>query len=83
MVGHLDRFDPDRDNLNRQMSFGYGIHRCLGAPLAQLELEVTAELLRERFEGIERAEPAEWQGVSLLNHGLARNVLKFIPKNQA
>ena len=77
------QFDPDRDNLNRHMSFGYGIHRCLGAPLAQLELEVTAELLRERFERIERAQPAEWQGVSLLNHGLARNVLKFIPINQA
>ncbi|WFL76292.1 cytochrome P450 [Altererythrobacter arenosus] len=76
-------FDPDRENLSRHMSFGYGIHRCLGAPLAQLELEVTAELLRERFERIERTEPAEWQGVSLLNHGLARNVLKFIPKNQS
>jgi len=77
------RFDPDRDNLNRHMSFGYGIHRCLGAPLAQLELEVTAELLRERFARIERAEPADWQTVSLLNHGLARNVLKFIPKKTA
>lgn len=73
------KFDCDRDNLNRHMSFGYGIHRCLGAPLAKLELEVTAELLRERFTRIERAEPAEWQGVSLLNHGLARNVLTFNP----
>lgn len=73
------RFDPDRDNLNRQMSFGYGIHRCLGAPLAKLELEVTAELLRERFSKIERAAPARWQGVSLLNHGLAENTLRFQP----
>lgn len=79
MFPEPDRFDPDRDNLNRQMSFGYGIHRCLGAPLARLELEVTAELLRERFARIERAAPALWQGVSLLNHGLAENTLTFVP----
>ena len=63
------------------MSFGYGIHRCLGAPLAKFELEVTAELLRERFSRIERAAPARWQGVSLLNHGLAENILTFVPRD--
>lgn len=81
MFPEPDRFDPDRPNLNRQMSFGYGIHRCLGAPLARLELEVTAELLRERFSHIERAAPARWQGVSLLNHGLSENILTFVPRN--
>ncbi|GAB5487230.1 MAG: monooxygenase YjiB [Parasphingorhabdus sp.] len=81
MFANPSKFDLDRDNLNRQMSFGYGIHRCLGAPLAKLELSVTAELLRERFNLIERVEPAEWQGVSLLNHGLVKNVLRFVPKS--
>lgn len=80
MFPNPSQFDLGRDNLNRQMSFGYGIHRCLGAPLAKLELAVTAELLRERFDLIERVEPAEWQGVSLLNHGLAKNILRFVPK---
>ncbi len=80
MFPNPSEFDLDRDNLNRQMSFGYGIHRCLGAPLAKLELAVTAELLRERFGLIERVEPAEWQGVSLLNHGLVKNKLRFVPK---
>lgn len=80
MFPNPETFDLNRPNLNRQMSFGYGIHRCLGAPLAKLELEVTAELLREKFAHIERAEPAEWQGVSLLNHGLATNILRFVPK---
>lgn len=78
MFSSPQRFDYRRENLNRQMSFGYGIHRCLGAPLAKLELEVTAQLLRQKFAKIEREEPAEWQGTSLLNHGLARNVLRFI-----
>ena len=46
-----DRFDmarPDR----RTFSFGLGIHFCLGAPLARLELEVTLLSLAKRFEQI-------------------------------
>ena len=32
------RFDIERDNAARQISFGYGVHFCLGAQLARLEL---------------------------------------------
>ena len=32
------RFDIDRENANKQISFGYGVHFCLGAQLARLEL---------------------------------------------
>ncbi len=70
-------FKLNRENAARHMSFGYGIHRCLGAPLAQLEAESTARILRARYAHIERSDAAEWQGVSLLNHGLARNPVIF------
>jgi len=70
-------FKLNRENAARHMSFGYGIHRCLGAPLAHLEAESTARMLRERYARIERVGVAEWQGVSLLNHGLARNPIIF------
>lgn len=70
-------FQLNRKNASRHMSFGYGIHRCLGAPLAQLEAESTARMLRERYSKIERAGDAVWQDVSLLNHGLARNPVIF------
>lgn len=70
-------FQLNRKNANRQMSFGYGIHRCLGAPLAQLEAESTARILRYRYAQIERAGDAVWQDVSLLNHGLASNPVIF------
>jgi cytochrome P450 len=70
-------FRLNRENAARHMSFGYGIHRCLGAPLAHLEAESTARMLRERYARIERVGAAEWQGVSLLNHGLARNPVIF------
>ncbi len=33
-----DVFDPDRADLARHVAFGHGIHRCLGANLARLEL---------------------------------------------
>jgi cytochrome P450 len=45
--------DPDRLDVTRQpaghVAFGYGIHHCLGAPLARLEGEVAVRVLLERF----------------------------------
>lgn len=70
-------FQLNRKNANRHMSFGYGIHRCLGAPLAQLEAESTARMLRGRYTHVERTGEAVWQDVSLLNHGLASNPVIF------
>jgi cytochrome P450 len=46
-----DRFDVERPD-RRTFSFGLGIHFCLGAPLARLELEVTLASLAARFERI-------------------------------
>lgn len=43
-----DVFDITRDRVN-QVSFGYGIHLCLGASLARLEAKVALSTLIERF----------------------------------
>ena len=37
-----DRFVPDRQP-NRHLAFGAGIHRCVGAPLARMELRVAVD----------------------------------------
>jgi cytochrome P450 len=49
----------------RHLSFGYGIHRCLGAPLALMELRVGLTEWLARFPDFELTEPAiEWTGGS-------------------
>lgn len=42
-----DTFDPGRPGLGRHMAFGFGIHRCLGANLARLELRVAVDAVVE------------------------------------
>ena len=43
-----DRFIADRENARRHLAFGYGIHRCVGARLAELQLGILYEELLER-----------------------------------
>ena len=43
-----DRWDPERENARRHLSFGYGIHRCLGARLAELQLATLIEEMAKR-----------------------------------
>lgn len=50
-----EEMDLTRAN-NPQIGFGAGIHFCLGAPLARLELSASLPMLFERFPNIELAE---------------------------
>jgi cytochrome P450 len=50
-----DRFDPRRDP-NPHLAFGLGIHFCLGAPLARLELGISARTLLRRCPRLEVVE---------------------------
>lgn len=47
-----DEFIPDRSP-NPHLSFGSGIHLCLGAPLARLEARIALEEFAKRFDVIE------------------------------
>jgi Cytochrome P450 len=54
---------PDELDLHRKarnhMSFGFGTHQCLGAPLARLELQVAYPALLRRFRDLAMAVKAE------------------------
>jgi cytochrome P450 len=54
-----DEFDITRKP-NPHLGFGHGIHYCLGAHLARLELRVLFEELLPRFDAVQVAAPVEW-----------------------
>lgn len=43
-----DVLDIRRDNARRHLAFGYGIHRCVGARLAELQLRILLEEMHRR-----------------------------------
>jgi cytochrome P450 len=46
---------------NPHLAFGAGIHFCLGAPLARVELETSFRTVLQRFPNIELAEEPRWK----------------------
>jgi cytochrome P450 len=54
----MDRFDPTRPP-SQHLAFGHGIHRCIGAELARMELRAAYPALVRRFPDIKLAVPAE------------------------
>jgi cytochrome P450 len=70
------RLDRDRRETARHVAFGWGIHFCIGAPLARLEAKVAFERLLGRLEDIELAgEPT--RNDSFVLHGLTRLPIRF------
>ncbi len=65
-----DRFDPMR-SIKPNASFGAGLHFCVGAPLARLELQTALPILFERLPGLRLTEPPEYADVYHF-HGLKR-----------
>ncbi len=50
-----DTFDIGRPNANRHISFGKGVHFCLGARLARFETRLVGEILAERIPSLRLA----------------------------
>ncbi len=46
-----DQFDFERDSDTRTVFFGYGVHKCLGIHLAQLEIAIAFQELYARYPG--------------------------------
>lgn len=73
---HAETLDVGRAD-NQPLSFGWGIHHCLGAPLARLEGEIVFNSLFERFGSIELLDDSpEWRP-NLTLRGLAALPVRF------
>jgi cytochrome P450 len=72
-----DTFDIRR-NPNRHLTFGHGIHFCLGAPLARLEAKIALAVMFERLCEIERVSGVPLEAVvSPLGYGMKRLLITF------
>lgn len=72
-----DVFDISRKP-NPHLGFGQGVHYCLGANLARLELRVLFEELLSRFSGARLVKPVEWTR-SNRHTGIRHLVVELIP----
>ncbi len=74
-----DVFDITRERDTAQMTFGAGIHFCMGAALARAELQEALPLLARRMPGLARRGDIEWKPSSFGIWGPARLPLRFDP----
>jgi unspecific monooxygenase len=63
-------FDPARPD-QKTVAFGAGIHFCIGAPLARLELQIALGVLFERLPGLRLAQTPRYRDIYHF-HGLER-----------
>ena len=54
-----DRFMIDRPNARAHVAFGFGVHRCMGNRLAELQLRVLWEEIMKRFRQVELVGPVQ------------------------
>jgi cytochrome P450 len=58
LTDHPERLDVTRE-VARHVAFGHGVHHCLGAPLARMEMKVAFPALLRRFPDLALAVPYE------------------------
>jgi cytochrome P450 len=53
VIDNANDFIIDRDRSRHHMSFGFGLHRCMGNRLAEMQLRTVWEEIMKRFEFVE------------------------------
>ncbi|MEM9842667.1 MAG: cytochrome P450 [Pseudomonadota bacterium] len=66
-----DVFDLTRDNVEKHIAFGHGVHKCLGSRVAQMQLRVAYEQIFARFPNIEFTGDIKY-GPNALVHAISK-----------
>ncbi|WP_074736388.1 cytochrome P450 [Ruegeria halocynthiae] len=72
---HSDVFDPTR-KISANTSFGGGLHFCVGAPLARLEMRVALSILFKRYPDLRLVEKPQYSD-SYHFHGLSKLMVEI------
>ena len=57
-MADAERFDVARSNARRHLGFGHGIHRCVGARLAEIQLAtLIGEIVERNWRIVPQGEP--------------------------
>ncbi len=70
VIDDPEAFIIDRPQARHHLSFGFGVHRCMGNRLAEMQLRVLWEEIMTRFDKVEVVGPAERVQSSFV-HGIA------------
>ncbi|MEM1148777.1 MAG: cytochrome P450, partial [Pseudomonadota bacterium] len=66
-----DVFDLTRDNVEKHIAFGHGVHKCLGSRVAQMQLRVAYEQIFARFPNVEFTGDIKY-GPNALVHAISK-----------
>jgi cytochrome P450 len=77
-------FDLQRPNLGKHVAFGAGIHRCIGAPLARMEIKVVAREVIRCLDNIKLAIPVDQLRYhpTIISHAIAELPITVTRRSQ-
>lgn len=76
VIADPEAFWINRPDAGRHLSFGHGIHRCLGGRFAEMALSIIWEEMLDRFAGVTVVEPP-MRFASTFNNGYVRLMVRL------